>query len=130
MISAADNSAQRIYYGTEGTAPNRTFRVRLEGHNSASGGILGSPTMLYEAVFYENAPAQIDVQTGVNARWALGGSSYNFTTAAINGAPLTGNFVVQNNTATLNITMSGASPYTMYVRTNTFPAAVTTFAHN
>ena len=33
MINAADNSCQRIYYGTEGVAPNRTFRIRWEGTN-------------------------------------------------------------------------------------------------
>lgn len=67
MISAADNSGQRIYYGTEGTAPNRTFRVRFEG-TAATGGTVGSPNMVYEAVFYEATPAQIDIQIGVNNR--------------------------------------------------------------
>ena len=129
MISAADNSAQRIYYGTEGSAPNRTYRVRLEGTANISG-TLGSPSMLYEAVFYENAPTQIDIQVSQNARWTSAGAAYNFRTSAINGAPLTGNFTVQNNTATINLTVSSTSSYYMYVRTNTFPAAVTTFTHN
>jgi len=66
MISAADNSAQRIYFGTVGSAPNRTYRVRWEGTN-ARVGTLGSPNMVWEATFYENAPAQIDIQIGVNA---------------------------------------------------------------
>jgi hypothetical protein len=130
MISADDNSVQRIYSGVEGTSPNRTFRVRVEGHNAPTGGTLGSPDMLYEAVFYENTPAQIDIHTGVNSQWAAAGSTYNFTRTAISNAPLTGNFTVQNNTATLSLTMSGASSYIMYVRTNTFPTAVTTFTHN
>lgn len=67
MISAADNSCQRIYYGTEGSSPNRTYRVRFEGTSSASG-TLGSPNMVWEAVFYENTPNQIDIQIGSNAR--------------------------------------------------------------
>jgi hypothetical protein len=66
MISAEDNSAQRIYYGTVGSAPNRTYRVRWEGTNSTSG-TLGNPNMVWEVTFYENAPARIDVQIGVNA---------------------------------------------------------------
>lgn len=72
MISAADNSTQRIYYGTEGTSPNRTYRIRLEGTSSTSG-IVGSPTMVYEAVFYENAPSQIDIHMGSNPRFPSGG---------------------------------------------------------
>jgi hypothetical protein len=130
MVSAADNSAQRIYYGTEGSAPNRTYRVRLEGHNNASGGTLGSPDMVYEAVFYENAPTQIDIQVGVNSRYSAAGSTYDFTTAVINGAPLTGNLTVSSVSATLPITISSTNSYTIYVRTNTFPAAVTTFTVN
>jgi hypothetical protein len=66
MLTARDNSAQRIYYGAVGSAPNRTYRVRWEGTNATSG-TLGSPNMVWEATFYENAPAQIDIQIGVNA---------------------------------------------------------------
>ena len=69
MISAADNSAQALYYITDGTTPTRTFRMRLEGTNSASG-VFGSPTMVTEFTFYESNPSQIDIQTGVNARWS------------------------------------------------------------
>jgi hypothetical protein len=67
MISAADNSAQRIYYGTVGSAPNRTYLVRWEGTNATSG-TLGSPNMVWEATFYENAPTRVDIQIGVNAK--------------------------------------------------------------
>ena len=72
MISSADNSGQRIYYGDSGVAPNRTYRVRFEGTNATSG-ILGSPNMVYEATFYENTPNQIDIHVGTNARVASGG---------------------------------------------------------
>ena len=81
MWSAADNSVQRIYYGTEGSAPNRTYRVRVEGAASTSG-TLGSPTMVNEYTFYENAPAQIDLQLGQNARKQTGGG---FTTEELQG---------------------------------------------
>jgi hypothetical protein len=80
MWSCADNSVQRIYYGVEGTAPNRTYRVRVEGAASTSG-ITGSPTMVNEYVFYEATPAQIDLQLGVNARKLVGGG---FTTGQLN----------------------------------------------
>jgi alpha-tubulin suppressor-like RCC1 family protein len=66
QISTADRSAQRIYYGTEGTSPNRTYRVRFEGHISFQNGILGSPTLVWEMVFYENISNQIDIQPGIN----------------------------------------------------------------
>ena len=79
MWSAADNSVQRIYYTTQGTAPNRTFNVRIEGAAGTSG-VLGSPTMLCEYVFYEATPGQIDLQLGVNARKATG----TFTTEQLN----------------------------------------------
>jgi hypothetical protein len=66
QISAGDRSCQRIYYGTEGSAPNRTYRVRWEGHSSYTGGVLGSPTFVWEMIFYENNTAQIDIQVGAN----------------------------------------------------------------
>jgi hypothetical protein len=77
MISAADNSAQRIYYGTVGSSPNRTYRVRWEGTNATSG-TLGSPNMVWEATFYENAPTQVDIQIGVNAK--IGGTATFYDT--------------------------------------------------
>jgi len=67
MISVADNSCQRLYYGTEGSSPDRTYRVRYEGYSATSGPV-GSPNIVYEAVFYENAPSQIDIHVGANAR--------------------------------------------------------------
>ena len=67
MMQAGDNSVQRIFHGAVGTAPNRTFIVRSEGTNN-TGGILGSPNMVYEATFYEAIPGQIDIQIGTMAR--------------------------------------------------------------
>ncbi len=80
MWSCADNSVQRIYYGVEGTAPNRTYRVRVEGAAS-TGGTVGSPSMVNEYVFYEATPAQIDLQLGVNGRKTVG---TGFTTEQLN----------------------------------------------
>jgi len=67
MISAADNSCQRLYYGSEGIVPNRTYRIRWEGTADVSG-TLGSPNMVYEATFYEANPSQIDIHFGDNDR--------------------------------------------------------------
>ena len=67
MISCADNSCQRLYYGIEGSSPNRTYRIRYEGTSSTSG-TLGSPNMVYETVFYEITPDQIDIHIGINNR--------------------------------------------------------------
>lgn len=120
MISCADNSCQRIYYGTEGVAPNRTFRIRWEGTASTSG-TLGNPNMVYEAVFYEATNNQIDVHTGVNARWTSGTSTYNFGSSSIN-VPLTGNLTVTSDTATLPITINTSTATVMNVRLAIFPA--------
>jgi hypothetical protein len=80
MWCAADNSVQRIYYGVEGSAPNRTYRVRMEGNGGISG-TLGSPNMLCEYVFYEATPAQIDLQLAQTNRKSTGGG---FTTGQLN----------------------------------------------
>jgi len=85
-ISSADDSAQRIYYGTEGTAPNRTYRIVFEGSANSSG-TLGSPTLLWEAVFYENNSSQIDVQIGANARGNISGYSYGLPDGSVTSVP-------------------------------------------
>jgi len=74
MLTAADTSVQRIFYGTSGSAPDRTFRVRIEGHFQYFNGVLGSPTMLAEYTFYENAADRIDLQVGVNAQGSATGT--------------------------------------------------------
>ena len=80
MWSCADNSVQNIFYGVEGTAPNRTYRVSIAG-TAAVSGTEGSPNMVNEYVFYEAVPAQIDLQLGANARKTVGGG---FTTEQLN----------------------------------------------
>ena len=79
MWSAADNSVQRIYYTTQGTTGSRTFNVRIEG-SASTAGVLGSPTMVCEYIFYEATPDQIDLQIGQNARKITGA----FTTEQLN----------------------------------------------
>ena len=83
MMCAGDRSVQRIYYGTEGTAPNRTYRIRIEGHNTYDGGSLGSPTVVFEYVFYEATPDQIDLQIGING--AKTDANDGFTNTQLNG---------------------------------------------
>ena len=80
MWACADNSVQRIYYGVEGSAPNRTYRVRIEGAAAVSGTV-GSPNMVNEYVFYEATPDQIDLQIGANGRKTVGSG---FTTEQLN----------------------------------------------
>ena len=80
MWCAKDLSVQRIYHGVEGTSPNRTYRIRIEGNN-ATYGTLGSPGMVCEYTFYEATPAQIDLQVGVNN---LKTNSAGFSTEQLN----------------------------------------------
>jgi hypothetical protein len=80
MWCARDNSVQRIYFGVEGVAPNRTYRVRQEGTATTSGTV-GNPTMISEWTFYEAVPTRIDLQTGINNAKSTGGT---FTTQQLN----------------------------------------------
>jgi hypothetical protein len=130
MVSANDNSCQRIYYGVEGTAPNRTFRIRYEGTNSTSGS-LGSPNMVYEITFYEATNNQFDVQVGSNARWGIqtNNNVYPFDEYSIS-APLTGTVTVTNNTATLPINVSTNNSLAMTVRLGIFPTPTVTVQLN
>jgi hypothetical protein len=71
MIGAADNSGQRIWFGTVDTAPNRRFIIRFEG-TAATSGTLGSPNMTVEYQFYESTPNQLDFHIVLNARAGTG----------------------------------------------------------
>jgi hypothetical protein len=119
MISAEDNSCQRIYYGEEGSGLARTYRVRFEGHNAATGGVLGSADMCWEITFYEATPDTFDVQISTNSR---------VVTEA--GVPMVGDFTVYNNSATITVSTSSYDKYTVYMRTNTFPTTSTSFVIN
>ena len=74
LVSARDNSAQRIYYGTTGSAPNRVGHFIFEGNNATTG-TLGSPTMRYELKIYENDTSRIDLIVESNSRVTTGFSS-------------------------------------------------------
>jgi hypothetical protein len=63
QIGAGQASCQRIYWGTFGTAPNRTYRIRFEGTNATTG-TLGSPNMVWEFILYESNPNIFDIQIG------------------------------------------------------------------
>ncbi len=68
-ISGGDRSCQRLYVGTEGVAPNRTWRIRWEGHDAATGGAVNSPTILWEMTFYEATTNRIDLHVDQNAAY-------------------------------------------------------------
>jgi hypothetical protein len=91
MVSTADNSGQRVYFGTVGTSPNRRYIIRYEGTASTTGTI-GSPNMVVEYQLYEISN-QIDIHIISNARGQFGGFSgiYNATGSEAytfsNGAP-------------------------------------------
>jgi len=122
MISANDNLAYRIYQGIEGSFPNRTFRIRWEGHNFYQGGNANSPDMIYEVTFYENTPAKIEVHTGVNSRWSFStGEVYPFSASNVN-VPLVGTMTVNSGQATLPITMITTAALAMNVRLGIFPS--------
>lgn len=71
LVSAGDLSCQRIYTETIGSAPNRLFVIRYQGHTSYQNGILGSPTMEYEYHFYENDNDKIELHVNLNPRVAV-----------------------------------------------------------
>lgn len=77
MVSAHDNSAQRIYTETTGASPNRLFVIRFQGFNNYLGGKLGFPTIEYEYHFYENNTSKIELHVSANA-WIVptNGGSY------------------------------------------------------
>lgn len=61
-ISAYDNYVYRIYYGQEGD----TFRIRWEGNTQYDE---SGVAKVWEMVFYQNAPNQIDIHVGDNGNW-------------------------------------------------------------
>jgi hypothetical protein len=82
MVGAADNSAQRIYFGNVGTTPNRQFRVVVEG-NAGLSGTLGNPGMRMEYRFFENQPNRILLTIEQNNRKVTSGAS-TFTSGELN----------------------------------------------
>ena len=61
LIEANDYFECSVYYGAEGVAPDRTFRIRYTSND----GNTESPVN-WEATFYENDISRIDIQIGSN----------------------------------------------------------------
>lgn len=68
-ISGGDRSARKCYTQTTGVTPNRTFRIRWEGHEAANGGDVLNPTMIWEMKFFEATPQTFEVHVGSNAAY-------------------------------------------------------------
>lgn len=66
-VGADDNSLQIMYYGTVGSAPNRTYVIRYEGTDSTGGEAYAS-NMLIEYHFPEATPHLINIHIIANAR--------------------------------------------------------------
>lgn len=74
-ICADDVAQQRVYVGTEGTAPNRIHRVVREGSTDWDNGVVGEPSVQYELIFYENEPDRIDINIGINETYIISNNS-------------------------------------------------------
>ena len=100
MIYAADNSAYRFYQSTDGTAPNRVYRIRYTGYPSSNGWesrATVAPTLVWEIQFPENKPDEmyivfpttISVQggavlgVGTSSGWQTVSQPYMFSEATI-----------------------------------------------
>ena len=74
LITAADNSCQRLYYGVESTTAGNTFRIRWEGcaalHYVGPLGtdFPGDPNMVWEMVFYASPNNKIELNVVSNAK--------------------------------------------------------------
>jgi hypothetical protein len=121
ISSSGFSTDQTLYHGVEGSAPNRTYRIRHTGTTYVPE-LLNRQPVEYEIVFYENNPAQIDIQIGENGSWVptTSGSVYPFSYADVD-VPLVGDMIINNNTATLPITVSSTDELIMSVRLGIFP---------
>lgn len=63
MLCGSDLNIHTIYYGSEGLAPEETFRIRVQGGSTYTD---LDDTMIYEYTFYKNNPTRIDLQVGIN----------------------------------------------------------------
>jgi hypothetical protein len=115
VVSGADNSCQRIYYGTTGTAPNRIYKIIWEGTNTQTGTV-GSPNIKWELQLYENTGA---THTGAIARLLVGVNSRGI----VNDLP---NYTGTNRYGTWQLTppwsveFMGRSMDTIYVHSKSF----------
>jgi LCCL domain len=74
LITAADNSCQRLYYGAESTNAGNTFRIRWEGcaalhyYGPLGTDFPGEPNMVWEMVFYSSPNNKIELNVISNAK--------------------------------------------------------------
>lgn len=67
-LSAGDRNVEKLQAGTFGETPNRTHIIRFEGWDGAYSSLYEPETnLIWETVFYENAPNRIDVRFIKNA---------------------------------------------------------------
>lgn len=99
MVGAGDRRGYVIFTGTEGEAPNRTFRIVWEGNNvyARSQADPSNPTMRWEVKFYEATPDTYDVIWDQNGAKSLSGGSV-FTPAQLQefGLNTAGRHTAQN----------------------------------
>jgi hypothetical protein len=109
-MCAADNSYQKVFYKLDSTG---VMRVRYEGNNATSGTV-GSPTIVYEAVFY-SGQSYFDVHMGPNSR--CGGDTTAPTVSSVTSSKANGSYTVgevipitvtfsENVTSTGNVTVT------------------------
>lgn len=78
VIGGKDRSMQRLWAGL---TPQYTYKIRFEGHISYSGGVLNSPTMVWELEFFMDGtftlytlapnPAQATAYYGQDSVWMI-----------------------------------------------------------
>ena len=86
-MCAADNSYQKVLYKLDNAS---TMRVRYEGNNSTSGTV-GSPSIVYEAVFY-SGQSYFDLHMGSNSR--CGGDTTAPTISSVSSDKANGSYKV------------------------------------
>ena len=127
-MCAADNSYQKVFYKLDNA---NTMRVRYEGNNATSGTV-GTPTIVYEAVFY-SGQSYFDLHMGPNSR--CGGDTTpptitNITSSKNNGTYTVGEVIPISVTFSENVTSTGNVTVTLETgsvdRTCTFTISNTT----
>lgn len=97
MLGASDRRGYVIYKGTEGEAPNRTFRIVWEGNDVYYRHDPGNPTMRWEVKFYEATPDTYDVIWDQNgAQTIAGGGTFTNSQLQEFGLNTSGRHTAQN----------------------------------
>ena len=110
-ISSYNNNTYKIYVKTEGTTPNRTFRVRYEGYGFIYDPV--TPTQVWEIVFYENNPGIYDIVVVLDNRGTNGATGATNGTSWMNSGNIRTPFV----STPYNVTTTG----TTYIQTLVSP---------